>query len=75
MFNKEWQEFRDQVVPKTASSVQLNETKKAFYSGALAIIALTSRMFSNDQEVTEQDLDSYDKLVNEIVSACKSLAR
>lgn len=75
MFKREWQEFRYQVIPKTASRIQVSETKKAFYSGAIAIISLTSRMFSSDKEVTEQDINDYETLVNEIVDTCKSFAR
>lgn len=71
-FESEWQDFRESVLPKSVSQIQLSETKKAFYSGALAVISLTARMFSNEQEVTEEDVNSYDKLVNEIVSVCKS---
>lgn len=70
-FQAEWEDFRDKVIPESASAVQVSETKKAFYAGALALISLTSTMFSEEREVTEKDINDYDSLVNEIVSVCK----
>lgn len=71
-FQKEWEDFRDKVIPNSASAVQISETKKAFYAGALALVSLTSRMFSEGEEVTDQDVSDYDSLVSEIVAVCKS---
>lgn len=74
-FQKEWEDFRDKVIPKSASAVQISETKKAFYAGTLALVSLTSTMFSEGEEVTDQDVSDYDSLVSEIVTVCKSVAR
>ena len=71
-FKSEWKEFHEKVVPKTAGPVQIEETRKAFYSGALAVISLLSKMFTSDREVTEQDMDDYEVLVSEVVNACRS---
>ena len=75
-FKEEWLDFVANVIPPTAGRVQVNEMKKAFYSGALALVSLQCRIFSEGtEEVTGQDMSNYDNLVNEIVSVCKSFAR
>lgn len=74
-FEQEWEDFKLNVIPEDASTIQINEMKKAFYSGALALVALQCKAFSDGQEVTDQDVDNYDQLVNEIVSECKSFSQ
>lgn len=36
----EWNEYRDRVVPKDASPTQLQETRRAWYGGAWAMLQL-----------------------------------
>lgn len=51
-----WQQFRDNVVPKQASQVQIQDTESAFYAGAAAMMGLLGEITegaANEDEACE----------------------
>lgn len=40
LLNDEWQEYRGMAVPHDAHQTQVDETRKAFYAGALALLSI-----------------------------------
>lgn len=37
---KDWEEYLEKVVPKSASSVQITETRRAFFAGAFTVVKI-----------------------------------
>lgn len=74
-FLDEWQDYKDNTIPQSASPHQITETKKAFYSGAIALVSITIKMFSEGSDVTDEDVNSYDSVVKEIISVCESFGQ
>ena len=64
---KEWVSYRDSVVPKDASAVQLEETRRAFYAGAAAIHSVIMRMLEPGAEATESDVANMQELYGELL--------
>lgn len=62
MFNKHWQSYKEQVIPKEAGEVQLNETERAFYSGALALFNCLLEL----DESTKDSHAEYNKRVDQL---------
>ena len=58
-FKDEWQEYRDNVVPLAAGSIQYEETQKAFYSGGIALFVLLTNA------IADRDVGRIDALRNE----------
>lgn len=59
-----WQGYEQQVIPKNAPPVQFQETKRAFYAGAWALLGIMKRI--GDDMSEEQGADALDKLEQEI---------
>lgn len=69
LLKTEWDSYAEHVVPAAASTVQMEETKQAFYTGAAALfILITHRMpRKNDQEAEDMIGD----LNNELIAYAK----
>lgn len=76
-FSEEWHIFREKVISRSASQLQIDDLEVAFFSGALALISIQARIFSvgQEEEVTEEEVANYDALVDEIVATCKNFTR
>jgi len=64
-FFQEWKSYRQQVLPASVSSVQEIETRRAFYAGGQALLAVQMKGFetaSGSDEPTEDDLAIMDGL-------------
>ncbi|MBN3949411.1 MAG: hypothetical protein HWQ38_24275 [Nostoc sp. NMS7] len=48
-----WQSYEAQVLPKGCSPVQLQETRRAFYAGAVSVLALMAKL--SEEEITEEE--------------------
>ncbi len=59
---KAWQRYEREVLPKDASPVQRNETRRAFYAGALVLMGTIMRDLSPEPGMTRGD----EKLMDEI---------
>lgn len=60
-----WNSYLNQVVPKNACSVQVDETKKAFYAGGIAVTALIRKM---TQEDSSKAVDLFEALEDELMT-------
>jgi hypothetical protein len=59
---EEWEGYREAVIPKNAGEVQIMETRRAFYAGALALSTLIAG-FSDKESDAEAD-----RLLDELVA-------
>lgn len=62
----EWQSYLTEVVPKDASTVQITETRRAFYSGALAFFNVLANKVSPGVEPTKADMALMNQLKAEL---------
>lgn len=62
----QWDLFRAAVIPPSAGAMQLRETKRAFYAGARALLALMEQIAAND-EPDDVGADSIEQLLQECV--------
>jgi hypothetical protein len=49
----QWIDYRKEVVPVTASAEQIQETRRAFYAGAHAILTMQFAVSGGEEEVSE----------------------
>jgi hypothetical protein len=61
-----WETFRQEVVPPDASSIQVRETRRAFYAGAKMLLGLILTSFAPGTEAEESDLDLMDQIDQEL---------
>lgn len=71
LIEKEWQYFRNEVIPKDASNVQLTEMRRAFYFGASVIMMLNNHIGGDDvpEEAGVRILATVSKELNEFMDA------
>lgn len=67
-----WEKYKEMVIPKNAGEVQIRETKKAFYSGALIGVIKQAEVVNNFsgreiQEETEKLFESINYVAKNIV--------
>lgn len=66
LIEKGWRSYRDQVVPNGAPPVQLQETRRAFFAGAKALLSvLTNDVTPLSDDAGVQVLEAIDKEFNE----------
>jgi hypothetical protein len=63
---KEWERYRDTVLPKGAPRVQLVETERAFYAGAWALLTKVVDMLSDGDETTAADVQLVEDVNDEL---------
>lgn len=59
-----WLDYREMVVPKNASAIQIEECRRAFYAGAASIYDVI--LDHETPESTEGDMQKMRDLVNEL---------
>lgn len=62
----EWLSYRTMVVPPDAEEVQLSETRKAFFAGAVAVIAILSDHLLINKTPTKDELLILAQLTKEL---------
>lgn len=67
----QWATFAERVLPAAAGGVQKQETRRAFYAGAEALMRVLFRDFEPGTEATDGDLD----LMREIDQEIRDFAR
>jgi hypothetical protein len=63
---KEWERYRDNVIPKGAPRVQVVETERAFHAGAWSLLGKVIEMLAGGDEPTEADMKMMDDIVEEL---------
>jgi hypothetical protein len=62
-----WKSYARDVLPKNASEIQITETRRAFYAGAISCFyGLASRLDANAGPLTRRELAIADDLSAEI---------
>lgn len=56
--NQRWREYRDRVVPKDAPSVQVWETRRAYFAGAAAAVDVANRLVTVSPFQRQRELDA-----------------
>jgi hypothetical protein len=62
----EWATYAEHILPKNAPPIQVQETRRAFYAGAGAILHHILRLADPGEEPTETDLRMMDDIEVEI---------
>lgn len=64
----EWESYSREVMPRDASVTQRIETRRAFYSGAMAIQACIMRGLSDSVEATPEEMHMMEDLMAELMA-------
>jgi len=74
LFGSLWDQYAAKVLPADAGAVQVQETRRAFYSGGTALFSTIVNMLDKEMEVTDQDLGKMDALAAEFEEFVRDLA-
>lgn len=67
-FGAAWRDYHAKVIPPTAGEVQIQETRRAFYAGATALLMLLMKQLEPGSEPTAKDLAMMDALEQELLT-------
>lgn len=62
---KEWNDYQEKVLTPECSTVQVVETRRAFYAGAVSLWAILLRILEPGTEATKKDLEVMDEIAQE----------
>ncbi len=68
-----WVSYLHLVVPKTAGSVQIEETRRGFYAGSQHLFASIMQVLEDGAEATETDMKRLDNIQAELDEFVRSL--
>lgn len=60
----EWRDYRTKVLPPNCSRIQLQETRRAFYAGAIAMLSIMQKL-AGDDWTEEEGAIALEKLIQE----------
>lgn len=66
MIEAVWESYRTEIVPADASRVQLQETRRAFYAGAMGLFEVVNRMHDPCSGPTTADIENMSSLMEEL---------
>lgn len=66
IIESQWLDYRRQVIPSTAPSVQVIESRRAFYAGARALLTGMLERFDPGRAPTAEDLAIMDGIKDEL---------
>lgn len=61
-----WNDYFSKVVPEDASEIQVRETRKAFYAGAVCLYTTIMTSLGPNAEVSESDLNIVGSIQDEL---------
>jgi hypothetical protein len=61
-----WRSYRNEVIPSDAPNIQHIESRRAFYAGAQALLAILMTMLEPGTEATEADIRKMDEIAAEL---------
>lgn len=70
-----WVAYKLAVLPATASETQIDETRKAFFAGALHLFQTINTFLDDDAEPTEADLERMSQIHAELQEYFDSLSQ
>lgn len=68
-----WLSYRAVVIPAAAPSVQVIESRRAFYAGAQALLGLLLNQLGPESEPTEADLEMMDEIERELKTFARNV--
>ena len=72
---EEWLSYRERVLPKNATPVQIQECRRAFYAGARAFFHCCIRTLGSGDDVTDADLQMLKDADGELEDFAKRVLR
>lgn len=63
-----WREYRTKVIPLEAPAIQAQESRRAFYAGAQALLGLLLNVMAPGTEPTTADLKVMDEIAAELTA-------
>jgi hypothetical protein len=73
LIEREWLTYRNEVIPKNAPLVQLQECRRAFYAGAQALLHTVMRLSDPGIEPTEADMRMMEGIEQELQDFAKAV--
>jgi hypothetical protein len=70
-----WDLYRSTIIPPDAPTVQVMETRRAFYAGAEAVVRGVLTALDPDEDPTEADLKTMARIDEELVEFGKLIER
>lgn len=70
-----WVSYRDRVLPLRASDVQIIETRRGFYAGALALLEIMMTSLDPGTDPTDADLRKMDDIEEELKDFVEDVKR
>jgi hypothetical protein len=69
VIEKGWRDYCEKVLPRDASTLQIEETRRGFYAGALTVFhGIVSSLSGSSDEPTEQDVQIIDDVATELAA-------
>jgi hypothetical protein len=68
-----WQSYADHVIPPTASPIQRQETRRAFYAGATALFNGVTAGLTEGPEPREEDVRALEALSEELEAFARDI--
>lgn len=75
VISQAWTDYAVQVLPPTCPAVQRQETRRAFYAGAVALFSSIMGILEPGAEATEKDLANMDAINNELKQFQRDMLR
>lgn len=68
--NDSWQNYKKEVIPSDADKIQIIETRRAFYGGALSVFSTLTRLTDNNltEEQASVELSKIEEELKQFVS-------
>lgn len=70
---EQWRFYLDDVIPKGAGQTQVQETRRAFYAGAVACFAVLNSFLDGGTEPTDAEIQRVEGMVQELEDFSKSI--
>ena len=71
----EWLDYKMRVVPRDAPAIQIKETRRAFYAGAMAFYSQVMSLLEPGPEPTAKDLQMVGDMVEELIEFNEKVKR
>lgn len=72
---EQWLSYRRDVIPGDAPQIQVDESRKAFYAGAAALLGTITKNLTPDHEPTAKDLTMMDEIAAELEEHMREVER
>lgn len=73
LIEQQWLSYRNEVIPKNASLIQLQECRRAFYAGAQALLHTVLNLLEPCTEPTDADVAMLGRIEEELLKFAEAV--